>query len=225
MNLSDESSTETDRVSLRRKVIRLPADIDRVLERDSTLSDIAYDMLIQSVPRRKLIDWISERVDHFKGDIVYADGRTFRTYPGEIDDAFGDEPSMRWFTDLNRFLYERPRQRPQRRVKQRLLLLIIALTNERCFGPAGFRKEPSRDMAGFGYALQESPEAIEAKPVPRPEEWGWQSLPCGGECRLLDLKKNYAWKKEFSRRTDDLVARVLADPRWADEISRSFSQK
>lgn len=192
MHANQPSTTTPGEVMPPRKVIRIPANIDELLDRDQTLTDIAYMLLPTEVSRRGILEWISDRVDHFDGHILYADGSRFRTYPGEIDDAFGDEPSMRWISDLYRFLYERPKQKPQGKVRRRLLFLIIGFINEHCFIGVRIKGGPVRDWPGFGFETVETNNTIEAHAIPRPADWAWQAVPCLRACPFLEMNKSLA---------------------------------
>lgn len=86
-------------------------------------------MAIQSLglSRRQIPDWMADTIYRFEGTIRLSDGSRFCMCRVDIDAAFNDDGSFRWLSDFLRFASAPPRQAPQRRVLNRLQLLLLAL--------------------------------------------------------------------------------------------------
>lgn len=75
--------------------------------------------------RRCYLDFLAETLFWFDGEIVWPDGNPFPVNDTLIDDAFpgGDG---RWLSDFWKWADEKPRQRAQARVINRLRIIRIA---------------------------------------------------------------------------------------------------
>jgi hypothetical protein len=58
------------------------------------------------------------------GGFFWADGRPYNV--PDVDDVFG-EPSFKWVSDFKKFAFVESRQRPQKRVIERLRLIYLAI--------------------------------------------------------------------------------------------------
>ena len=63
----------------------------------------------------------------FEGLIVLPGGAPFEISDTAIDDAFNNDGSFRWLSDFVSFAVREPKQRPQKRVLQRLRLIDLAV--------------------------------------------------------------------------------------------------
>jgi hypothetical protein len=82
-----------------------------------------------NLPRRKIPDWMADRL--YRDD----DGAPFILTDNAIDEAFNEDGSFRWLSDLMRFAGAPPSQAPQRRLLPRLRLLASAFAIERTVAP------------------------------------------------------------------------------------------
>jgi hypothetical protein len=170
-----------------RKIIRIPDGIEEMLDREQTLKALAYTFYSYEIPRRQVPGWISERIDHFDGEILFANGESFKTYPGEAYDAFGDEPSMRWISDLYRYLDRLPKQKPHAKVRHRMLLLIVAMMIEHCFIQKDRWQKAWGWWPGLSFGILESEGTVEARLGYPPTELAEHTMTCIRRCPLLDL--------------------------------------
>lgn len=108
--------------------------VDRIL-------DLSADMQRLDLSRRQVADWMADRIFAFEGNILNEDGSPFEVGDEAIDEAFNNDGSFRWLSDFLRATKERPRQRAQRRIHQRLKLIYIALCIEYCVVNAALRAE------------------------------------------------------------------------------------
>ena len=76
--------------------------------------------------RREIPNWMAECL--FREDVhfLYADGSPFFIGDTAIDDAFENDGSFRWLSDLRAFAENAPRQAPQARLYDRLVLLSLS---------------------------------------------------------------------------------------------------
>ena len=88
------------------------------------LNDVSY--LGKKLSRRRVIDWLADRIYAFDGDVFNADGSRWNITEIEVDDPFTD-PSFAWMGDFMKFEAAPPKQRMQRRVLPRLRLIYLAL--------------------------------------------------------------------------------------------------
>jgi hypothetical protein len=88
-----------------------------------------------NLPRRKIPDWMADRL--YRDDVMFAfgDGAPFILTDNAIDEAFNEDGSFRWLSDLMRFADASPRQAPQIRLLPRLRLLALAFAIERSDAP------------------------------------------------------------------------------------------
>ena len=77
--------------------------------------------------RREFADWIAETIFNYEGQVYWPDGRPFVVKDTLIDDAFNDDGSFRWMSELLRLTEVMPKQRPQRRIIPRLRAIDLAL--------------------------------------------------------------------------------------------------
>jgi len=174
-----------------RKIVRLPENIDEILDSPQTLKALAYSFYHYEVSRRQVPEWICERVDHFDGEILFADGTRYVTYAGEVDDAFDDDPSMHWISDLYRYLDRLPKQKPHERVRRRMLLLIMALMIEHCFIRNIRWREAWGWWPGLSFEVLENDDVMEARLIFPPVELAEHTMTCFRRCPLLDIAETY----------------------------------
>jgi len=76
--------------------------------------------------RREIPNWMADCL--FREDVrfVYADGAPFFIGDTAIDDAFENDGSFRWLSDLRAYAESPPRQAPQARLYDRLVLLSLS---------------------------------------------------------------------------------------------------
>lgn len=95
--------------------------------RPSTVRRMAMAYRAKKLPRRKILDFIADHI--YLGDeiILYQGGNV--CLDADIDEVFGTDRDMsvRWMSDFLNFAINPPRQRAQRRVINRLVLLWVAL--------------------------------------------------------------------------------------------------
>lgn len=80
----------------------------------------------EKISRRRFADWLAEEIFFYDGVILDADGAPFSLPDTLVDEAFGDDQSFRWLSDLARFAAKPPRQCPQERILPRLRLISLA---------------------------------------------------------------------------------------------------
>jgi hypothetical protein len=87
------------------------------------LHDLArfYDSL--DLPRRAIPDWIVDQLSSWPGGISEKSNRDFAFDDDTVDAAFNNDGSFRW---LSKFADERPRQRAQARIIERLKVMAVA---------------------------------------------------------------------------------------------------
>lgn len=76
--------------------------------------------------RRKVPDWMADQLFSEQVCFVRKDGVPFEISDTAIDDAFNDDGTFRWLSYLVAFAESPPRQAPQARLAQRLILLSLA---------------------------------------------------------------------------------------------------
>lgn len=88
-----------------------------------------------NLPRRKIPDWMADRL--YRDDVMFAfgNGAPFILTDNAIDEAFNEDGSFRWLSDLMRLADAPPSQSPQRRLLPRLRLLTLAFAIERADAP------------------------------------------------------------------------------------------
>jgi hypothetical protein len=88
-----------------------------------------------NLPRRKIPDWMADRLYRDDVTFAYIGGAPFILTDNAIDEAFNEDGSFRWLSDLMRFADAPPSQAPQRRLLPRLRLLALAFAIERAVAP------------------------------------------------------------------------------------------
>lgn len=90
---------------------------------------LAIAVVALDIPRRKLVDWVGDQIDHYTGRIVWASGAPFTYGDTEIYDVFNVEgdPSQRWTGDFYKFAVRAPIQIAQTRVVDRLRFINTAV--------------------------------------------------------------------------------------------------
>lgn len=76
--------------------------------------------------RRKVPDWMADQLFSERVSFVQKNGTPFEISDTAIDDAFNDDGTFRWLSYLVAFAESPPRQAPQARLAQRLILLSLA---------------------------------------------------------------------------------------------------
>lgn len=105
--------------------IRLPT-IEEICQ-PSSVRRLAMVYRAKNLPRRRVLDFVAEHL-FFQDVPIVQDG--FCVFLNDdLDEIFGAEsdPSQRWMSDFLAFAVEPPRQKAQRRIAERLLLLWAAL--------------------------------------------------------------------------------------------------
>ena len=99
----------------------------KVLARPSAVRRLAMAYRTKNLPRRKILDFIADHLYQHEGELLYQ-GRNV-SFDADIDEVFGTDrdPSERWLGDFLAFAVDAPRQRAQRRVVDRLVMLWVAL--------------------------------------------------------------------------------------------------
>lgn len=115
------------------RLILVPDDA-ALLTRDA-YQRIALATAKLNLPRRKIPDWMADRL--YRDDVTFAfcNGAPFILTDNAIDEAFNEDGSFRWLSDLMRFADAPPSQAPQRRLLPRLRLLALAFAVERANTP------------------------------------------------------------------------------------------
>lgn len=105
--------------------INLPT-IDEISQ-PSCVRRLAMVYRAKGLARRNVIDFVADHLFLYEGSVVH-EGRNVFFYD-DLDEIFGAEsdPSQRWMGDFLAFAVEPPRQKAQRRIAERLLLLWAAL--------------------------------------------------------------------------------------------------
>lgn len=108
---------------------------DAALLTPAAYHDLAIATARLNLPRRKIPDWMADRL--YREGVIFAfgDGAPFILTDNAVDDAFNEDGSFRWLSDLMRFAHTPPRQAPQRRLLPRLRLLALAFAIERTDAP------------------------------------------------------------------------------------------
>lgn len=90
---------------------------------------LAIVVVALHIPRRKLVDWVGDKIDHYTGSIVWASGAPFTYSDTELYDVFGMErdSSQRWTGDFYKCAQRPPIQIAQKRVLDRLRFIDIAV--------------------------------------------------------------------------------------------------
>lgn len=102
--------------------IRIPPK--DILRRQSSLNRLAMAYRAKEIPRRKILDFVSEHVTVYHGTFLF-NGHV--VILDDVDDLFDLDASERWLSDFLRFAVHPPRQQAQDRVAVRLALLWAAL--------------------------------------------------------------------------------------------------
>lgn len=97
-----------------------------VLGCPSSVNRLAMSYRAKELPRRKILDFVSDHVPLHGGSIIWGD-RSVRLKNINVDDLFGLDDSERWISSFLNFAIETPRQQAQNRVMVRLTLLWAAL--------------------------------------------------------------------------------------------------
>lgn len=99
---------------------------DSVIASTEFLHDLArfYDAL--ELPRRAIPDWIMDRLSSWQGGIDEKPNREFAFDEETVDAAFNNDGSFRWLSDFRKYADERPRQRAQARIIERLKVMTAA---------------------------------------------------------------------------------------------------
>lgn len=100
---------------------------DHMLSTAKRLRAIAVAVKMLGLSRRKVPNWIADRICGFEGEIVWPNGKPFIYKDTFVDDACNNDCSFRWISYLMKFADVPPRQRPQERVISRLRLIDLAL--------------------------------------------------------------------------------------------------
>lgn len=77
-------------------------------------------------PRREIPNWIADRLASWEGGLSYDENFEFSTDDESIDRAFNHEGSFRWISDFVKFSDEKPKQKAQYRIMDRLLIMSAA---------------------------------------------------------------------------------------------------
>ena len=88
---------------------------------------IAYAGITPRISRRRLIDWVYDRIIGFDGMVIDQGGQEISLHAIDIDEVFGDDCSASWSGD---FLAGRVRQRTlcaSTKITARIKLIWIAL--------------------------------------------------------------------------------------------------
>lgn len=218
-----------------KKVIRIHRSMAEALGRKRTPADVAMGLLAIGHGRRKVVAWVTSRVADFDGQIVWHDGTPFVLGENEIEEAFNldddnelddematrrDRESMRWLSGLMKFLEKEPKQRPQEKVKKRLLLLTIALMNEVTWGKVRWPKILDNRTLGFTYRKRILEGGIEEAyiKIPAPNS-AWRSVPCR-RCVVghspAEQKRSEERLRKFEERSRQFIDETLA---WIDGLS------
>jgi hypothetical protein len=108
---------------------------DAVLLTREAYQRIALATAQLNLPRRKIPDWMADRLYRDDVTFAYIGGALFIVTDNAIDEAFNEDGSFRWLSDLTRFADAPPSQAPQRRLLPRLRLLALAFAIERAVAP------------------------------------------------------------------------------------------
>lgn len=97
------------------------------ISQPSCVRRLAMVYRAKNLPRRRVLDFVANHLFLHEGSVVH-EGRSVFFYD-DLDEIFGAEsdPSQRWMGDFLAFAVEPPRQKAQRRIAERLLLLWAAL--------------------------------------------------------------------------------------------------
>lgn len=100
--------------------------------------------------RRDVPFWMA---DQLFSDVSFVrkDGSAFEVTDTAIDDAFNDDGSFRWLSDLVAFAENPPRQTPQARLAPRLILLSLAFWVAYPEIAAGFGRKQCLNMPQCGH--------------------------------------------------------------------------
>lgn len=79
-----------------------------------------------TMPRRAVPDWMADQLFNERIRFVRQDGTPFEITDTAIDEAFNDDGTFRWLSYLVAFAETPPRQAPQARIAERLILLSLA---------------------------------------------------------------------------------------------------
>ena len=101
----------------------------RILRETYTIFNlaIAYAGITPRISRRRLIDWVYDRIIGFDGMVIDQGGQEISLHAIDIDEVFGDDCSASWSGD---FLAGRVRQRTlcaSTKITARIKLIWIAL--------------------------------------------------------------------------------------------------
>jgi hypothetical protein len=78
------------------------------------------------LPRREIPNWIADKLASWEGGLSYDEIFEFSTDDESIDRAFNHEGSFRWISDFVKFSDEKPKQKAQYRIMDRLLIMSAA---------------------------------------------------------------------------------------------------
>lgn len=107
-------------------VVRVPTD--DMLGHSEFLQRLAGALASRKIPRRRVPDWMAERLYQFKGRVLRDNGDVFDHWELDlIDSAFGDDGSFRWVTNFLKITQTPWKQQPQKRILDRLRLIAIVV--------------------------------------------------------------------------------------------------
>ena len=81
---------------------------------------------LEGLSRRRFADWLVETVFGFEGRILWPDGTAFAGKDSLVDEVIGGDDSGRWVSALLALADAPPRQRPQKRIVERLRMIDLA---------------------------------------------------------------------------------------------------
>ncbi len=91
--------------------------------------------------RRSVPDWMADQLFDERVRFIREDGTLLEISDTAIDDAFNDDGTFRWLSYLVAFAESPPRQAPQARIAERLILLSLAFWVAHPEIAAGFAEE------------------------------------------------------------------------------------
>lgn len=99
---------------------------DEELSRLSHFRRLAIASRALGLSRRQFPDWMADVIFGFEGEVKWPNDDVYDVEDEDIDAAFNDDGSFRWFSDFLMFAEIPPRQKPQGRILERLRLIDLA---------------------------------------------------------------------------------------------------
>lgn len=103
--------------------------LDEVLEREY-YTKLAEYLLEAGKSRRDIPDYITTKLYDPNNEFYDVKGNRIEFDPDEVEEAFGDDPSYKWFSEFYNIRHTGWKQKPSIRVHRRLELISMARQTE-----------------------------------------------------------------------------------------------